>query len=230
MELAQFEKGNAVPRLTVPNIVDSEDVSPSARMPNPEAPQAAMGNYTMAFNFNWAIFKVLLRYLKPEKGEKILDLGCSRGFYVRELEGYTGGVIGVDISEASLREAVTPSVEYGDITNLEFEANSFDKVYSLHTIEHIPDLPRFFSETARVLKPGGIAIIVYPWELFRGFQAIGAAIRQYKNPFMARQIHLHRLTPKSVTKLIKGTSLVHVESKLVLALGLQYLTVLSKKG
>ena len=209
-----------MPRLTVPNIVDTEDVSPSARMPNPEAPQAAMGNYTMAFNFNWAIFKVLLRYLKPEKREKILDLGCSRGFYVRELEGYTGGVIGVDISEASLREAVTPSVE----------ANSFDKVYSLHTIEHIPDLPRFFSETARVLKPGGIAIIVYPWEPFRGFQAIGAAIRQYKNPFMARQIHLHRLTPKSVTKLIKGTSLVHVESKLVLALGLQYLTVLSKKG
>jgi hypothetical protein len=31
-------------------------------------------------------------------------------------------------------------------------------------------------------------------------------------------------------KLIEGISLAHVESKLVLALGLQYLTVLSKEG
>ena len=225
-----YEERDIVHRLTIPNRVGSKGIPRSAQMPNPESPQAAMGNYTMAFNFNSAIFKVLLGYLKPERGEKILDLGCSRGFYVRKLEGYTDGVMGVDISETSLKEAVTRKVRYGDITNLEFEANSFDKAYSLHTVEHIPDLPRFFSEMARVLMPGGIAIIVYPWEPFRGFQAIGAALRQYKNPFMARKIHLHRLTPRNIVRLTKGTPLSHLESKLVLALGLQYLTVLSKKS
>ena len=219
-----------MPRLTSSNRVGSEGVPYSAQMPNTESPRSRMGNYKMAFNFNPAIFKVLLEYLKPEKGERILDLGCSRGFYVRKLESYTDGVMGVDISETSLKEAVTRKVRYGDITNLEFEANSFDKAYSLHTVEHIPDLSRFFSETARVLRPGGIAIIVYPWEPFRGFQAIGAALRQYKNPFMARKIHLHRLTPRNIVRLTKGTPLSHLESKLVLALGLQYLTVLSKKS
>ena len=217
-------------RLTIPNRVSSGDVSTSAKTPNTEASQSRMGNYKMAFNFNWALFNVLLRYLKPQNGEKILDLGCSRGFYVKEMENYAEGVIGVDISEASLKEAVTQKVEYGDITNLDFTANSFDKIYSLHTIEHIPNLGQLFSETARVLKPGGLAIVVYPWEPFRGFQAIGAAIRQYKNPLMARQIHLHRLTPRSIIKLIEGTSLSHRESKLVLAMGLQYLTVLFKKS
>jgi len=192
--------------------------------------QPPKSNYRMAFNFNWALFNVLLKHLKPEKGEAILDLGCSRGFYVRELEAYTDGVIGVDISEDSLKYAVTPKVRYGDISNLEFEAGSIDKVYSLHTVEHLPNLQQFFMEIARVLKTGGVAIVVYPWEPFRGFQAIVAAIRQYRNPFKARQIHLHRLTPRSIIKFIKDTPLIHVESKLVLAMGIQYLTVLSKKG
>jgi SAM-dependent methyltransferase len=164
-------------------------------------------NYTMAFN-----------------------LGCSRGFYVKAMEVYSDGVIGVDISEASLKGAVSPRVRYGDITNLEFDDASFDKAYSLHTVEHIPNLRQFFAETARVLKPGGLAIIVYPWEPFRGFQAIVAAVRQYKNPFMARRIHLHRLTPEGLAKFTEGTSLAHFESKLVLALGIQYLTVLRKEG
>jgi SAM-dependent methyltransferase len=187
-------------------------------------------SYTMAFNFNWALFNVLLEYLEPREGEAILDLGCSRGFYVRAMEAYTSGIVGVDVSEASLKEAVSPRVKYGDITNLEFADASFDKAYSLHTVEHIPNLRQFFAEVARVLRPGGLAIIVYPLEPFRGFQALVAAIRQYKNPFMARRIHLHRLTPKAVAKLTEGTSLAHVRSKLVLALGIQYLTVLSKEG
>ncbi len=191
--------------------------------------RSRVGGYRMMHHFNSALFKVLLKYLRPSNGEQILDMGCSRGFYVREVEKYTGGVIGVDISESSLRGAVTSKVIYGDVTKLDFEACCFDKVYSLHTIEHIPDLSRFLSEMARVLRPGGIAIIVYPWEPFRGFQAIVAALRQYKNPFMARKIHLHRLTPKRIQQLTEGTSLSHTASVFTFALGLQYLTVLSKK-
>ena len=189
-----------------------------------------MGNYKMTRNFISALCDVLLRYLSPNKGERILDMGCGRGFYVRKVEEYTEGVIGVDISESSLRDAVTPKVRYGDVTNLDFEADSFDKVYSLHTIEHIPDLKQFFSEMARVLRPKGRAVIVYPWEPLRGLQAMLAALRQYKNPFMAGKIHLHRLTPKRVQQLVEGTLLSHIESKFIFARGLQYLTVLSKEA
>lgn len=216
--------------MTTKNRVGNKGVSSFTDMPHAETLLPRVGTYKMIHNFNPALFRVLLKYLKPKKGEEILDLGCSRGFYVRELEKYTEGVIGVDISESSLKEAVTQKVKYGDITNLNFEANSFDKIYSLHTIEHVPNLKQFFSEIARVLKSGGIAVIVYPWEPIRGIQAIVAALGQYKNPFMARKIHLHRLTPKRIQQLIEGISLSHIESKLVLALGLQYMTVLSKKN
>lgn len=192
-------------------------------------PRTRRGNYKMAFNFNWALFDVLLGYLDPKPGDALLDMGCSRGYYVKGLEAYTDNVVGVDISDDSLKNAVTDRIRYGDTTNLEFADNSFDKVYSLHTVEHIPNLDRFFVEAARVLKPGGIAVIVYPWEPFQGFQAIVAAMRQYKNPFMARRIHLRRLTPKRIMEFVDGTQLAHVESKLVLALGIQYLSVFRKK-
>ena len=188
-----------------------------------------MGNYKMTRNFNSALCNVLLRYLNPDRGEKILDMGCSRGFYLRKIEEYTESVIGVDISESSLKDAVSPRVRYGDVTRLDFEADSFDKVYSLHTIEHIPDPGQFLSEMARVLRPGGKAVIVYPWEPFRGLQAMLAALRQYKNPFMSRRIHLHRFNPEKMQQLVEGTLLSHIESKFIFALGLQYLTVLSKE-
>ena len=210
--------------------VGPKDMPSLAGVPHKGVYLPKLGNYKMTRNFNSALCNVLLRYLKPDKGERILDLGCSRGFYVRKVEEYTESVIGVDISESSLREAVTLKVRYGDVTNLDFEAGSFDKVYSLHTIEHIPDLRQFFSEMDRVLRPGGIAIIVYPCEPFRGLQAMVASLRQYKNPFMAWKIHLHRLTPKRIKQLVEGTLLSHVESKFIFALGLQYLTVLSKEA
>ena len=218
-----------MPKLNALNRIGGSGL-PFAGVRRSGALRSQRGSYTMAFNFNWALFNVLVRYLQPKPGEAILDLGCSRGFYVRAMETYTDGVVGVDVSESSLKGAVSPRVHYGDITNLEFEDASFDKAYSLHTVEHLPDLRKFFIEMARVLRPGGMAIIVYPWEPFRGFQALVAAVRQYKNPFMARRIHLHRLTPQAVAKLTESAPLSHVKSKLVLALGIQYLTVLSKEG
>ncbi len=217
-------------KLNALNRIDGSGLPSFAGMRLSQAFRSQRGSYTMAFNFNWALFNVLVRYLQPKPGEAILDLGCSRGFYVRAMETFTDGVVGVDVSESSLKGAVSPRVRYGDINNLEFEDASFDKAYSLHTVEHLPDLRKFFIEMARVLRPGGMAIIVYPWEPFRGFQALVAAVRQYKNPFMSRQIHLHRLTPKAVTKLTESTPLFHIKSKLVLALGIQYLTVLLKEG
>jgi len=166
--------------------------------------------------------------LQPKPKEKILDLGCARGFYVKEIERYTDDVIGIDISREAIEKAVTQKVKYGDVTELDFKADTFDKIYSLHTVEHIENLEKFFRQANRVLKPGGIFILVYPFEPIRGMQAIGTATINYKNPLMIRKIHLHKLTPKKIKELIKNTSFHHIKSKLIFALGIQYLTILKK--
>ena len=185
--------------------------------------------YRMAFHFNRSLFKVLVRHLEPGQGDSILDVGCSRGFYVKAMEAYTRNVTGVDNSEISVSEAVSDKVEWGDATSLRFEDGTFDKVYSLHTIEHLPNPRALISEIERVLKPGGTAIVVYPWELFRGMQALGAAVRLYRNPFRAGRVHIHRLTPTRLAALVADSPMIHRESKFVPAMGLQFMTILDKQ-
>lgn len=182
----------------------------------------------MAFDFNRSLFTVLVRHLQPTPGEKILDVGCSRGFYVQAMGVYAVDVIGIDSSEVSVMDAVSDRVELGDATSLRFADGTFDKVFSLHTIEHLSDPGKLISEIGRVLKPGGVAIIVYPWELFRGMQAIGAAVRLYRNPLLAGRVHLHRLTPTVVREFLPGSLLNHRESRFVPAMGLQFMTILDK--
>jgi SAM-dependent methyltransferase len=48
------------------------------------------------------------------------------------------------------------------ISDLPFRNESFDLVLMLEVIEHLPDIPHSLREIARVLKPGGIAIVTTP--------------------------------------------------------------------
>lgn len=184
--------------------------------------------YPLLIKFNPVIFNSLLGYLKPKKEDKILDLGCAQGVYVKEIEKHTNEVIGIDNDVYAIEKAGKENIKQGDATNLDFKDNSFDKIYSLNVIEHIPDLKKFFSEIERVLRPEGIVVLAYPWELIKGIQALVPALFLYKNAFMAKEIHLHKLNPKKIKELIKGTSFVYLKSKFILTSGFHYMTVLKK--
>ncbi|MEO7271066.1 MAG: methyltransferase domain-containing protein [Vicinamibacterales bacterium] len=77
---------------------------------------------------------------------------------------------GVDISESIVRQARIPfgggaaslRGAVGDVRDLPFADGSFDAVYSMGTIEHFDDTARAVREIARVLKPGGRAIVGVP--------------------------------------------------------------------
>ena len=47
----------------------------------------------------------------------------------------------------------------GDVQDLKFEDETFDKVTAFETIYFWPGLDRCFSEVARILKPGGLFMI-----------------------------------------------------------------------
>ena len=80
---------------------------------------------------------------------------------------------GVDISAPIVAQArkafdVAPGGEprlhdaVGDVRDLPFPDASFDAIYSMGTIEHFEETERAVGEIARVLKPGGRAIIGVP--------------------------------------------------------------------
>ena len=75
---------------------------------------------------------------------------------------------GVDISEPTLRLARAAFAgnsfrcAVSDVRDLPFHDASFDAIYSMGTIEHFAETESAVAEMARVLKPGGRAIIGVP--------------------------------------------------------------------
>lgn len=75
---------------------------------------------------------------------------------------------GVDISRPTLQQARAAFADealraaVSDVRALPFADASFDAVYSMGTIEHFDETEQAVAEMARVLKPGGRAIIGVP--------------------------------------------------------------------
>ena len=99
------------------------------------------------------------------QGGRALDLACGTGSLTRDLAkkvGPEGYVLGVDFSREMLRAArPAPNVEYrlGDATDLEgVPSGAFDAATIAYGARNIPDLDALFSEMARTLRPGGVAV------------------------------------------------------------------------
>jgi demethylmenaquinone methyltransferase/2-methoxy-6-polyprenyl-1,4-benzoquinol methylase len=99
--------------------------------------------------------------------ERALDIGCGTGeatlFLAREFP--SARVRGIDISEEMIQIAqgkvgLDPegriAFKVADASDLPYEENSFDLVAQLN-------MPPFFAEMARVLRPGGYAIVASSW-------------------------------------------------------------------
>ncbi|HEY0003247.1 MAG TPA: class I SAM-dependent methyltransferase [Pyrinomonadaceae bacterium] len=116
-------------------------------------------------------FAILAAELEP--GMKVADIGCGMTPFVIYLKEHAGcDVTGVDpdIFETGMnhfgvsREFIERTglrVLEGDFNSIPLESDSQDRVFSLSVMEHVPaDVRRRgIQEIARILKPGGRAII-----------------------------------------------------------------------
>lgn len=106
----------------------------------------------------------------------VLDVGCGLGGTARHLaQQYKCHVVGVDLTEEyiSVGEKLTELVGLSDLVELRhgsaleipYEDERFDIVWTEHVQMNIADKNRFYSEIARVLKPGGRLLF---HDVFRG--------------------------------------------------------------
>ena len=109
-----------------------------------------------------------LRPLEPLRGTAFLDLGCGVG-WATDLALTRGGAahgVGLDFSAGALGRARrrTPQASWvhGDGTRLPFANASFDRAFSFGSLEHFPDVREGFAELRRVIKPGGLVVVVVP--------------------------------------------------------------------
>ena len=136
--------------------------------------------------------------------------------------------VGIDANPHAADVAVTDSLVTMRAENLDFADSSFDKVVSVHAIEHVPEIEGALSEIGRVLKPGGIALLIYPAEPIQGIWAVPTAVILYGNPFKARQVHCHWLWPAKMRRLTGGAGLREVHSEFNLLSSPQFVSVYAK--
>ena len=174
----------------------------------------------------------IVRHLAPAAADRILEIGCGRGFLTRRVQHLSPSTRGVDVNPQAIRHAVAPNLRAMDMNALDFADASFDKAYSFHAIEHVVDVAAALAEMARVLRPGGRLLLVYPAEPVRGLYAVGAAVAIFGNPLRARELHRHKLTPRRLQRTIaeRQLPLAHVASELNLLLTPQFVTLFKRAG
>ena len=102
-------------------------------------------------------------------GKRVLDIACGEGYGSALIARGAASVTGVDVSPQAIEHAKRA---YRAIANVDFKVGSctsipaadasIDIAISFETVEHIREQEEFMDELARVLKPGGIAIVSCP--------------------------------------------------------------------
>ena len=168
------------------------------------------------------------RYLTPRPSHRLLEVGCGRGWLTQRMQERYPSTYGVDINPRSIEHGVADHLSVMDAVDLRFDDGQFDQVYSFHAIEHIVNAEGALREMRRVVVPGGRILLVYPAEPVRGLYAMPGAWIGFGNPLLARQLHVHRFTPRRIQRLAAGVGLRHVESALDLLITPQFMTVLER--
>nr|AXL06059.1 methyltransferase type 11 [uncultured bacterium] len=125
--------------------------------------------------------------LTIEPGDRLLDLGCGIGEpAIRLATAHDIEVVGVSISQRQVERANDRAASAGladrlsfqlaDAMDLPFPDESFDIVWALESLHHMPDRSHVLRQAARVLRPGGRLAIGDFLQLLEGAEGVPAVV------------------------------------------------------
>jgi len=165
---------NGIPRLLVPDMRDALQASAISEGPRVRTAKS--------FGFEWTHFSRMyqewednfLAYMAPHapqffQGKLVLDAGCGSGRHAYYSARFGAEVWAVDLSDAvetarKNTESLPVHVIQADLLDLPFAEDSFDFVYSIGVLHHLPNPEAGFRNILRYLKPGGEIQIYLYWK------------------------------------------------------------------
>ncbi|MDW3195784.1 MAG: class I SAM-dependent methyltransferase [Cytophagales bacterium] len=112
--------------------------------------------------------RLLSAYLiaKPYIKGDLLELGCGEGRGIRELAPLADSYTAIDkigeVIEQLSGDFPEHKFQQGHFPPMPYQDNSFDTIVTFQVIEHIKKDQLFLKEIARILKPGGTALVSTP--------------------------------------------------------------------
>lgn len=100
----------------------------------------------------------------------VLEIGCGKGHYTKQLARVAGSIMAIDPDEESVKVASTQNTEVnivyqiGSAVVLDFVDETFDIVVFTLSLHHVPDLEMItaINEAIRVVKENGYIIFLEP--------------------------------------------------------------------
>ncbi|HZN38490.1 MAG TPA: class I SAM-dependent methyltransferase [Planctomycetota bacterium] len=173
--------------------------------------------------------ELLERHIR--EGQSVLDIGCGTGPMVEFL--CNRGLIyhGVDVAQSML-DSISKEfggkpyskrihLEVGTCDSVPYPDSQFEILLGMGLLEYLDDMNPTFDEFARLLKPGGIAILTIPNRqslnrfIMRNSQALTTTYQWFKRIFGAktpesnRIIH-HELPPRKLDDSMAARGFVQV--------------------
>jgi trans-aconitate 2-methyltransferase len=114
--------------------------------------------YDQRHSFVWKYGEGVIELLKPQAGERILDVGCGTGHLTKKIADAGAIVTGMDSSENMIAAARAdyPGIEFvqADVTDFSFE-EKYDAVFSNATLHWVTKAEQAIICMARALKSSG---------------------------------------------------------------------------
>jgi ubiquinone/menaquinone biosynthesis C-methylase UbiE len=186
----------------LPKIISKKFLAAQLRQPSGLFGKFFMGNFLNKGNEKINHLTVELLDVKPT--DRVLDIGFGGGITIEEMVKMidTGKIYGVDFSQAMVDKAKRKfkkliqsdkvSIEFGDVIQLPFNDQTFDKVCTVNTIYFWNDTSVSLREIIRVMKKGGKLII-----------GIRSADKMKDLPFTRHNFKLY--SPEDVKHLLVGS-------------------------
>jgi 2-polyprenyl-3-methyl-5-hydroxy-6-metoxy-1,4-benzoquinol methylase len=142
--------------------------------------------------------------LPPGKGQRLLDVGCGAGEFLQRMRTNGWDAVGVEPDPVAAARARSKDLDVRDglLEDAAFEANTFDAIVLSHVIEHVHDPMALLHECNRVLRPGGILVVMTPNLESVGHRRFGADWRGLEPPR-----HLHLFSSRALSTCIRKVGL-----------------------